>query len=57
MLCPFSDLKMSVGKIDVMTFTGKQLIRSKIVLNTKVPEEVSYLQCIGYNTNYEKDQC
>jgi hypothetical protein len=48
-------MKISIDKIKVMAFKGKEHIHSKICVYDKIIKQVSSFKYLGYNISYEKD--
>ena len=50
------NMKISTRKTKVMAFAGKDPVRSKIVLDNRILEQVSHFTYLGCDVSYEKDK-
>jgi hypothetical protein len=49
------NFRISTIKTKVMAFVGKNTVRSKIVINEKIPEQVAHFKYLGCNVIYKYD--
>lgn len=50
------NLKISTRKTKVMAHKGKHPVRSKVVIENKILEQVSYFDYLGCNVSYDRDK-